>query len=131
MLVVGLNGRLMAFDAHSGASRWEHKLPTGHGEVEVLVHEGRVYASSGFQLMCISYPDGRLLGTIDLPGTYKGRPTMLLEGCRLYVGLLGEICCFDLDGQLLWHDGLAGKGVGSVSLGFPDNVRQADDKGAK
>jgi outer membrane protein assembly factor BamB len=131
VLVVGLNRRVMGFDAHSGKPRWEHVLPQGSSEVEIVVHEGRVYASSGYQLMCLGYPDGRLIDTIALPGTYKGRPTMLVEGDRLYVGLRGEICCFDLAGQLLWHDGLSGKGVGSVSLGFPDNVRQADDRGTQ
>jgi len=131
VLVIGLHGRVMAFDAHSGVQRWEHTVGHGSGKVELIVHARRVFASTGWELLCLAYPSGRQLSKVTLPTSYNGRVTMLLEGERLNSGSNGEICCFDLEGQLQWHDGLTGKGLGSVSLGFPDNVRSADDVGAR
>jgi len=130
ILVVGLNSRVFGVDPASGRRVWEHLLDsTPAGEVELLVHGGRVFATNGRVLACLEYPSGRLVGTRHLPGTFKGRPTMLLEAGRLFVGTRGELTCYDMDGHELWHDGFPGKGVGSMSLGFPDNVRQADDAG--
>jgi hypothetical protein len=55
---------------------------------------------------------------------------MVIERDRIFVGSNGEVSCFALDGRALWTQGFPGKGMGSVSLGFPDNVRQGDDTGS-
>ncbi len=132
ILVVGLNGRVFGVDPATGAHVWEHALSSvPSGEVELMIHGARVFASNGRKLACFEYPSGRPVGVVDIPGAYKGRPTMLLENDRLLVATRGELSCYNMDGQLLWHDPFAGKGVGSMSLGFPGNVRQADDIGSQ
>ena len=43
-----------------------------------------------------------------------------------YASCGGEISCFDLEGEREWHNGMKGRGGGSVALALPDNARQAD-----
>ncbi|HJL18566.1 MAG TPA: PQQ-binding-like beta-propeller repeat protein [Sandaracinaceae bacterium LLY-WYZ-13_1] len=127
LLVVAFAGQIFGIEASDGSIRWEHRVDYG-AEVEVLVRHGRVYATMmGKELHCLDYATGRLLGKVPIPDTYKGRPTMVIERDRIYVGSQGEVSCFTIDGHHLWTQGFAGKGTGNVALGFPGNVRQADD----
>lgn len=130
VLVLGLGGQVLGMNVQDGTVLWEHRIEPA-GEVELAFRGDRVYATAGHFLCAIRYPDGAPLFRVEVPGTYKGRPSMVIEGGRILLATRGEITCFDLDGRQLWHDGLTGRGVGSVSLGFPGNVRQADDAGSK
>jgi outer membrane protein assembly factor BamB len=117
-------------DRFTGEHRFEHALDR-LGEVELAVLGDRIYATTGKTLYCFEYPTGVLLGTAAIPGKYPGRPTLLLDNGLVIVATRGEVSCFDDKGQLLWFDPLPDRGVGSVALGFPDNVRQADDQGSR
>jgi len=130
VLVVALSGRVLGMQVADGRVLWEQELGAPE-EVEVLIFGDRIYASNGRNLYVLRYPDGAQLLSLALPGTYLGRATMVIEGDRLFVATRGEISCFALDGGLLWHDGLRGRGVGSIALGFPGNFRQADDIGSQ
>jgi outer membrane protein assembly factor BamB len=142
VLVAGLKGRIFGIDARSGERLWEHAIvgegglfgaSVAAGEVEILVEGDRIFAkASGPTLALFEYPSGRLLGQLQVPGSYHGRSTMLLENGLLFVASGGEITCVRADdGAVLWHDPMSGKGIGSVALAFPGKVRQADDAGSR
>jgi outer membrane protein assembly factor BamB len=131
VLVVAFNGRVFGLDARTGRQVWSHDIKSGHGEVELVVQSNRVFAAVGKTLVCVAYPTGELLGTTTLPGTYHSRPTMMASGDLLYVATGGELTCVDASGRPLWHEPFVGKGIGSIALGFPGDVRQADDAGSQ
>jgi outer membrane protein assembly factor BamB len=131
VLVVAFNGRVFGLDARTGQRQWSHDITPGHGEVELVVQSGKLFAAVGRTLLCIAYPTGELLGKTTLPGTYQSRPTMMVNGDLLYVASGGELTCLDASGKPLWHEPFVGKGIGSIALGFPGDVRQADDVGSK
>lgn len=125
LLIVALNGHIIALDANSGKKRWRYGL--GGIGIEVLVHAGRVYALGSQKFFTVlDYATGREVRKHAALATWNGRPTMLLDQQRIFIGCGGEVFCFDLDGELLWHDPMAGRGVGSLALAMPDNARQAD-----
>src|SRR5690606_37906304 len=126
ILVTALSGSIFGLDPATGAVRWRHAL--GDGTIELQFRTGRVFASTSEVLYCFEYPSGVPLGRVKIPDHYDGgRATMLIEGDRIFVGTRGELSCFDLTGKVLWTQAFQGQGFGSVALGFPDNVRQADE----
>lgn len=133
VLVVAFYGRVFGLNPSTGQQLWAYELGggLGRGEVELVISEARVYACDGRTLMCVEYPSGRWLGSSPMPGSYKSRCSMVLQGDRLYVASGGEVTCFDQNGQVIWHQPFQGAGIGSVALGFPGNVRQADDAGSR
>jgi hypothetical protein len=132
ILVVGLNGRVLGMQRRTGQILWEHQLQEWvSGEIEILIHRGRVYALGQHLLLLIDYATGTKLRETRLPGTFRGRSVLLLDGDQLFIGTGGEVSCFDLDGNALWHDPLKGRGVGAVGLAFPGNARQADTAGSR
>jgi outer membrane protein assembly factor BamB len=124
VLVLGLRGRVIGKDRTTGATLWEHDTGIPY-EVELAILDDRVFASSGREILAIEYPSGRIIGRTPIPGT-GGRCTLLVDGQQLFTCVAGEVACFDWNGMLLWHDPLPGRGIGSMSLGLPGNVRQAD-----
>ncbi|HBQ15161.1 MAG TPA: hypothetical protein DEF51_29910 [Myxococcales bacterium] len=131
LLVVAFAARVFGLKPDDGSVAWEHVM-SGGGEVEIQVHRGRVFATTGRELHCLDYLTGRVIGKVTVPDRYKGRPTMVIERDRLYLGSAGEVTCFALDdGRVLWSQGFPGRGLGGVALGFPGNLRQADDRGSQ
>lgn len=131
ILVVGFNSYLFGLSAREGTILWEQRLE-GWETLEVLIHHaGRVYVTNGRELLCVDYQTGHPLHRTKVPDTYKGRPTAVIEGDRLYLGSAGEVTCFSLQCEPLWTQGFKGRGTGEVALGFRGNFRQADSKGAK
>ncbi len=128
--MVAFGGRVFGLEPSSGAVIWENPMGT-HGDVEILIHRGRVYATDGLSLRCFDYRTGASFGGTEIPDQYPGRPSMVIERDQIFIGSEGEVTCFDLNGQRLWSQGFKGKGVGRVTLGFPGNVRQADDIGSR
>lgn len=127
VLVLGLRGRVIGKDRTSGATLWEYDMGTQY-DVELAVVDDRIFAGAGREIFAIEYPSGRLIGRAPIPGS-GGRCALLVDGQQLFIGVAGEINCFDWNGQLLWHDPMPGRGTGSMALGFPGNVRQADQRG--
>lgn len=130
ILVVAFNRRIFGLHPRDGSVAWERALE-GMGEIEVQIAQGRDFAVTHSHLYAFRYPSGEPIGRVPLPGTYKGRPSLVIERDRLYVGCSGEVTCFDLDGRALWVQPFTGKGLARVTLGFPGNVRQADDVGSQ
>lgn len=137
VLVTAFKGRVFGLDRATGQVRWEVSLllqASGWGvedETEIWIGGDVVIACSTRSLAFISYPDGRLLASKPIPGSYPARPTMLVDGEHVYVGRGGELSCFTTRGDLVWFQPFQGKGLGSLAIGLPGNVRQADDAGAK
>ena len=131
ILVVAFARRVLGFDARTGTIRWELEIAQSGWAIELAIHRGHVYACGGKQLSCIDYATGRLVGEVQLPVTYMGRPSMVVQDDLIYVAGEGEVICLDLAGRVLWHDPLKGRGVARMALGFPGNVRQMDDAGSR
>lgn len=127
LLLVALNGRMLALHRETGVIAWEQVLGRMGGTVELASIGELVFAvTAQGMLHRIDYQSGELLSSKQLPGTYRGRATMVVDGGMLYVAAGGEITCVDRDGEVRWFNGLKGKGVGATALGFPGNLRQAD-----
>lgn len=134
LLIVATGGRVRSIDRRTGERQWEVAVvesshPLGahvHQAIELIVREDVVLAAAyaSKQLFCIDYRTGAVIGCVDL-GTI-GRKTLLIDGDQIFVGRGREVRCYDLRGQLLWQDSGQDGASGVVSLGFPGNVRQAD-----
>jgi outer membrane protein assembly factor BamB len=132
VLVVAFRGKVLGIDARTGQRLWQQAIGESFviDEVELIITPARVFVCDGKVLACLEYPSGTWIGATPLPGKYAGgRPTMVLQGEALYVATTASVTCFDNAGQVVWHDPFEGLGFGSMALGFPGNVRQADDRG--
>lgn len=130
ILVVGIGGNVLGLDRATGEERWrvevDPRFDGGTGTIELVVHRGRVIATGSTKdIVFIDYLTGEELARIQTSGG-KGRASMLVDGDVLIVGKEGRIDCYTLDGDYRWENGLKGLGYGELALGFPDNVRQAD-----
>jgi hypothetical protein len=67
-----------------------------------VVTDDAVYVASLDNLACLRNPTGEVLWSKKTRAT--GRPTLLLAGDRLFVAKSGEVECFSLAGESLWHD---------------------------
>ena len=127
LLIVALDGRVVAVDVETGEEEWRSDLPgAGLGPVSLGVTKRSVYASAGSRLFRLDYTTGETLWEVRLAGLVGRRSTILLDGDRVYVARGGELTCVTPKGELLWTQGLAGTGTGSAALGVPGNVSQAD-----
>jgi outer membrane protein assembly factor BamB len=131
ILVTAFTNQIFGLDVASGQIRWEVVPPIGYGEIELAVEEGVVIAANSNVVTFIDYASGYVHAVVPIPGDYSRRPTMIVEGDRVYVARNGETVCMTTRGQIVWVQPFKGKGMGSVSLALPGNVRQADDIGSK
>lgn len=131
ILIVGIGGQVVGIDATSGRVQWEDGLKGGgYGEVALAATSRYVFASAtGAMLFCFNYTTGALLWKTETSA--MGRATIVVQDERVYVAKGGEINCFTFDGRRLWSQELPGRGLGSIALGFPGNIVQADDRGSK
>jgi len=127
VLVAAIEHHVYGLDAARGEVRWSHRFKRRE-HLEVLVKAERVYATDGQELACLDYLSGNLIGQVELPSSFTGRPTMLFEGQQLFVASNGRVWCFDLAGQLRWERLLPDAYPSSVALAFPGSARQADSR---
>jgi outer membrane protein assembly factor BamB len=130
LLVVGLNGIVVALERATGQLRWRNDLP-GHGGREVFLalrYGVLVVSASGNGVARLDYATGALVW--EHPTRGSGRATILVEPELIVVAKGGYLDAFDHDGRLLWQQPLEGVGMGGTSLGFPGNVVQADGQGS-
>lgn len=125
ILVSAFNGRVFGLDPRSGAIVWSVLVENGM-TVEIVIVQGTVIAATMHRLAFIEYLSGRALGVVPLGAGYPARPTMVVEGNRIFIGGSGEVSCYAATGQLLWSQKFPQQGIGAVALGVPGNVRQAD-----
>ncbi|MGK4004948.1 PQQ-binding-like beta-propeller repeat protein [Sorangium sp. So ce1036] len=127
VLVAAFLGQIFGVDPVTGRVLWEHKQDgAGFSSTALLITPAAIYAATISSVVCLQYPTGELLWQAQT--ATQGRATLLLEGDRLFVAKQGEIECFSLTGQSLWHNRFKGKGIGPVALGVLGSVAQSDDK---
>jgi hypothetical protein len=133
LLVIAFANQIFALDRATGNVRWE--VPFGeqaaHREIELAIIDGVVIAANPFHLMFVDYASGKVRAKVELAHERKGRPTMLVDGGQVFVCGDASMSCFDMSGKHLWTNPFKDRGRGSVALGVPGNVRQADDIGTK
>jgi outer membrane protein assembly factor BamB len=127
VLVIGNGGNVVGLDPATGQTRWEVNTK-GAGAVELAIEGGVVIAANDVNVSFIDYATGYVHAIVPLSGDKLGRPTMVVSNGQLFIGRPGEICCMTLRGQPVWKKELLGRGLRSISLGFPGNIRQADDR---
>ena len=130
VLVVSFASKVFGLDRWTGAPRWEVDL-AGYGEADLHIVAEVVIAVTSSHVVFLDYRSGGVHAKVSLGVNYERRPTSIVDEGHLYVGANGELVCFTLQGQRVWHQPFTGKGMGSMALALPGNVRQADDAGAK
>ena len=126
LLVTAFASKLFAIDRSTGEIRWKVAIESLGTEVDIAVGGGVVIAATFSKIAFVEYLTGRVLVMANRAGTFRGRATMLVDGPHVYVGGSGQVECYSTAGQLLWVQGFPGEGTGSVALGVPGTVRQAD-----
>ncbi|WP_437971216.1 PQQ-binding-like beta-propeller repeat protein [Sorangium sp. So ce260] len=127
VLVAAFRDQIFGVDPVTGHVVWEYKQSgVGFCSTALLITPAAIYAAGFSRVSCLHYPTGELRW--EVKAATQGRATLLLEGDRLFVAKQGEVECFSLTGQSLWHNQFKSKGMGPVALGVPDNVAQPDDK---
>ncbi len=130
LLIVALGNRVMALDRRTGELRWETDVSTLGHAIELAIVDDRVFAvTSAGHVYLLDYLDGNVITRVQLPGSYRGRATLVVDRGHLFIASGGEITCVDRGAQVVWFNGLEGKGVGDAALGFPGKVRQVDSRG--
>lgn len=128
VLVTAFLGQVIGLDRATGELRWETKV-IGGGDIELAIGDGVVIAVGRTHLAFLDYLTGAVYATVPIAGGGGGRPSMVVDGGFIYVGILGEISCYTLQGRFVWLQPLKGRGADHVALGLPGNVRQVDTRG--
>ncbi|MEI8255708.1 MAG: PQQ-binding-like beta-propeller repeat protein, partial [Deltaproteobacteria bacterium] len=126
VMVVAVNGAVHGVDSTSGAALWTNPLDgAGFGVVEIEIENDALLAcpAGGF-VFCLDQASGETRWRAATSGLH-GRATMLMDGDRVVVAKGGAVDCFAVaTGEKLWS--VKNVGTGSVALGVPGRVRQAD-----
>lgn len=131
LLITAFHGRVLALERATGHVRWEVVLAQG-GHVDLHVGHTTVLTATAQNLVFLDYATGAVRRVIELTtDSVARRPVVLVDGERLFVGYAGELRCYTQDGELVWTRPFTGSGFSALALGFPGNVRQADDFGMK
>jgi outer membrane protein assembly factor BamB len=131
IIITAFSGKIFGLERASGKIVWSAELESYGGEVDIFIESGVVVACTRSRLALLDYKTGRSLAYVALVGEYAGRPTMIVDQGQIIIARSGEIACYALNGQALWLQPFQGMGFGSVSVGLPGNIRQADDVGSK
>jgi len=127
-LIVTIGGFVVALNRASGERVWEHALPSSlMSRCQTVVHESTVYAAAqSGHLLLLDYATGKQRACTTFKGSGQA-PALLLDHETVFVIMGGEVTAFNLEGKILWHEPLKGKGNGAASLAFPGNDRQPDE----
>lgn len=129
LVIVAFNGYVYALERESGNIFWKNELTSSGGPVELVIDRDIIVACDGYALVFIDYATGTLRKRIARKDVARAaRPVILPTGPHFIIGGNGEAACYTRDGELVWEQGFPGQGFGSVSLGVPGRVRQADSE---
>ncbi len=134
LLIVAFGGKVFAVDRFTGEQRWKTKLDDWDASVvELAIGPEVLIAVSSKRLAILRYASGELVKSVDRSQHERGigRTVALIDGNFLYLGRYGSAACYTLAGEFVWEQYFSGEGQCEAALGFPGNVRQADDRGAK
>jgi outer membrane protein assembly factor BamB len=131
LLVTAFKNKVFGLDRDTGEVRWRVAIEDfAANAVELAIDETTVIACSSFNLVFIDYATGAVRKRVTRHDAAKGvRPVMVLADGHLYIGGSGELTCYTSEGEHRWDQGFKGEGYGTVTLGLPHLVRQADEKG--
>jgi outer membrane protein assembly factor BamB len=131
VLLVALGGHVAGLDPATGKILWKNDLSGGgYGAVDLASDGEVVYASAaGNRVFAIEVASGKTLWNGQT--TAHGRATIVIEGERIFVAKGGFVDAYSRSGELIWNQGLPGLGTGRAALGFPGNLRQADEVGSQ
>jgi outer membrane protein assembly factor BamB len=130
ILVVAFNGKVFGVQRATGAPAWQFRFPHA-AIVELHFERGLVVACSYAQVAVLDALTGQVRGNFALAGAQGLRPTIVIDHGHIFVSGAGEVSCYTFEGACLWKQPFKGEGFGVMALGFPGNVRQADDPGSK
>jgi len=131
ILVVAFNGRVYGVDRATGVRRWEGPELEA-SELHLEVTEGIVVVSKRGMVVLLDYASGALLTAIQVPGEVAAaRATVLVAAPYVYIGADGELFCYSMRGERIWHDPFRGKGHGRIALALPGDASVSDDGGAR
>jgi outer membrane protein assembly factor BamB len=134
LLITAFHGRVFGIDRQSGEIIWKVKMGTAvdMGEaVELAVDDDVVVACTRNGLAFIDYQTGTVHKLIQRDDVASGarRPTMIIDGNRIFVTGFGALACYTVKGDLVWEQRFKSEGFGDLAIGFPHKVRQADMHG--
>ncbi len=124
VLVVAFGKGVRGLDALTGNVLWE--VEPGAASWRLQVSGEHVVAAGGQQLLCLRYPTGEILW---LTRATLCADALLFDGELIYLTSVGEVECFDLRGNQLWHNKVPGKGAASAALAVPGKSAQVDHRG--
>lgn len=131
ILVTAFNSKLFGVDRASGEVRWTVSEALGEGIYEIAIEAGVVIVASISHVGFVDYLTGAVHAVVEIKGEHPRRPTMVVDRGFVYVAQDGELTCLTNRGQRVWQQPFKGKGFGAMALGFPGNLRQADDPGSR
>ena len=131
ILLIALSGHVAGLEPSTGEILWKNELTGGGFGAVDLATDGEIVIASaaGQRVFAIALASGQTLWCVATSA--PGRATIVLEGERIFVAKGGFVDAFSRSGELLWKQGLPGLGTGRAALGFPGNLRQADDVGSQ
>ena len=132
LLITAFGGKVFALERTHGAVRWHLVLEDNAFVIDLHIGATVVLAVTISLLVFIDYATGSVHRKVEQAGKHRAaRPQVLIDGQHLFVARNGEVVCYTLGGDHLWTQPFIGQGYGEVALGFPGNVRQADDRGSR
>ena len=128
-LIVGLQGRVVALDIHTGEVIWHNELQgSGSASVALAINDDWVYVSaSAARIFCLNRQTGETVWSEKTTGL--GRATIVIdsEEEKVFVAKSGHIDCFSMPyGEREWDKNLSKLGKKPSALGLSGNVVQAD-----
>ncbi|MFO0597153.1 MAG: hypothetical protein U0228_17700 [Myxococcaceae bacterium] len=134
LLITAFGGKVFGVDRHTGAIAWRFAFSEYNGSTVELFFPtpDRVLAVTSNYLGVLERATGAVIKQLERKDKAANhRPVAILDGRQLIIGSQGTLACYSLDLELQWDQQFKGEGTAPTALGFPGNVRQADDRGAK
>lgn len=132
LLITAFAGKVFALERANGAVRWHQVIGEAPFVIDLHIGATVVLAVTGSLLVFIDYASGTILRKVEQVGEHRAeRPQVLIDGEHLFVARNGEVVCYTAGGDHVWTQPFRGQGFGNIALGFPNNVRQADDRGTR
>ena len=85
-IYVGIQGQVLALNRSTGAELWRTKLK-GSEFVNVILDQGRIFASTSGELFCLDTQQGTILWQNRLKGLGRGLVTIATETSRSQVAI--------------------------------------------